>query len=179
LAGLIEGRVVEQPLRLDVPKGKWRMVMSYTVKKPEEVSVAKRWTPLIAKKGFTPIATVFLENYGKLGIAPAEAMLIIQLFSFKWTAESPFPSVTRLATLMNCSTRYVRKMCESLEGKGYINRVEREGTSNSYDLSGLLRRLEAIIAEKDTASTVDLEQGSEGEMQMHAVHDVVQELGGG
>ncbi|WP_395854753.1 helix-turn-helix domain-containing protein [Cystobacter fuscus] len=119
-------------------------------KDPEQSqSVAARWTDILAERGFTPIANVFMEKYSSLEITPTEAMLICHLMSFKWTEDAPYPSVPRLAKLMRCSDRYVRKMCQNLESVGLIKRIGREGTSNAFDLSGLFTKLEAIvIAEK-------------------------------
>lgn len=114
-------------------------------KEPPERSLGQRWTPLIAAKGFAPIPSVFLEHYSRLQITISEAMLLVHLHQFKWTKDAPFPSVARLARLMGCSPRNIRKLCSSLESVGLIKRVEREGMSNQFDLSGLYAKLEDII----------------------------------
>lgn len=114
-------------------------------KEGAEHSLRERWTPLIAMKGFAPVPMVFLENYSKLNITVSEAMLLVHLHQFKWTRESPFPSVTLLSRLMGCSTRNIRKLCASLESVGYLKRVERDGMSNLFDMSGLYAKLEDVI----------------------------------
>lgn len=97
------------------------------------------------------VPNVFLENYAALSITPSEAMLLILLVSFKWTKQAPFPSVQRLAKLMKCSERNIRKLCQSLESVGLIKRIGREGTSNLFDLSGLYAKLEGIISNEGGA----------------------------
>jgi hypothetical protein len=114
-------------------------------------AVSQRWTPSLATKGFTPVATAFLEHYRELNITVAEAMLVVHILSHKWTDAMPFPSLTRLADLMGVSERYVRKMLKSLEGVHYLKRVYRTGTSSTYDLSGLMTALERKVGVAVTA----------------------------
>lgn len=114
-----------------------------------DFTLAERWTPTIATKGFTMVPLVFLENYRALNITASEAMLIVHIASFKWTREAPFPSMSSLAELMGCSERNIRKMCNSLESVGYLQRVGREGRSNQFDLSGLYRKLEGLVRLED------------------------------
>ncbi|WP_439099572.1 helix-turn-helix domain-containing protein [Corallococcus exercitus] len=122
------------------------------MKEGPDRSLPQRWTPLIAAKGFAPLPTVFLENYSKLNITVSEAMLLVHIHQYKWTADLPFPSVTLLARLMGCSTRNVRKLCLSLESVGYIKRVTRDGMSNLFDMSGLYAKLEDIITNVSLAN---------------------------
>jgi hypothetical protein len=133
---------------------------TYVVNKPKrqkkkvklDHSLGERWTPLIATKGFTPVPTAFLEHYTELSITPSEAMLLVHLASFKWTSEAPFPALPRLARMMGCTVRYVRKMCASLESVGYLTRTQRKGTSNLFHLNGLFAKLEDIINANRAAS---------------------------
>ncbi|MFY0562630.1 helix-turn-helix domain-containing protein [Archangium lansingense] len=120
---------------------------------PNEYSFEERSTPLIAQRGFTPISSAFLSYYAQLNITVGEAMLLIHLMSFKWTRDAPFPAISRLAKLMGCSERNIRKLCASLESVGYLKRVGRSGTSNQFDLSGLYAKLEDMInVERASAS---------------------------
>ncbi len=133
--------------------------MANSTSKVPKRALSERWTPLIATTGFTAVAGAFLENYAKLNITPSEAMLLIHLVSFKWTKEAPFPSVSRLAKLMGCSERNVRKLCHSLESVGLIKRVGREGTSNRFDLSGLYEKLEERIRSGQLAEKSVVQEG--------------------
>src|SRR6266446_3271164 len=87
-----------------------------------DYGVEKRWTSTLAKRGFTPIVQSFLDNYSALQISSAEAMLIVQLMSFKWDEGAPFPAMGLLASRMRCSERYVRKLCTRLESFRYLER---------------------------------------------------------
>lgn len=131
------------------------MVVSKKKKKnaPNEYSFEERSTPLIAQRGFTPISSAFLSYYAQLNITVGEAMLLIHLMSFKWTRDAPFPAISRLAKLMGCSERNIRKLCANLESVGYLKRIGRSGTSNQFDLSGLYAKLEDMInVERASAS---------------------------
>lgn len=115
----------------------------------------KRWTPKLMEKGFTPVADAFLRHHAAMNISVPEAMLLIQIMSYKWNERWPFPALTTLAERMGCSVRYVRKLCQNLESVGYLKRHERVGTSNEFDLSGLFTKLEQVIeADKENLEAV-------------------------
>jgi DNA replication protein len=126
-------------------------------KKVPKNAVSERWTPSIAKKGFTAVPSAFLANYIKLNITTSEAMLLLHLSSFKWSEKAPFPSVSRLARLMGCSERNIRKLCQSLESVGYIRRIGREGTSNAFDLTGLFEKLDELLQKEELSAKAPAE----------------------
>lgn len=109
-----------------------------------ERGVQHRWTPGIAAEGFTPMATLFLENYAQLGITSIEAMLITHLMSFKWDAKEPYPSFATLAKLMGITPTAVRNHARKLEKKGFLRRQRRFSQSNKFDLLPLFRALESF-----------------------------------
>ena len=119
---------------------------------PVTRSVAARWTPKLAKS-FTPVSDYFLENYHRLKfpLTSAEAMLVIQLMSFKWDEEMPYPSFKRLATRMGKSVTAVRKDARSLQGKGCLRRYKQVGTTNRFDLTPLFEQLEVMQKQDDAA----------------------------
>lgn len=80
--------------------------------------------------------------------------MLVHILSYKWTSAAPFPSMSKIARKMNCSTRYVRKLCESLESVGYLKRMERVGRSNEFDFSGLFAKLEECMAKARTVAGV-------------------------
>jgi hypothetical protein len=65
-------------------------------------SLASRWQhESLFDKGFMAVPNCFLELYAHLEpepLTPAEAMFVLELMSFKWTADAPFPSYERIAT---------------------------------------------------------------------------------
>lgn len=105
--------------------------------------VGARWTRRIASRGFAPIAQVFLSAYAQkpLGLSTTEAMLVIQLISFKWTAEAPFPRVRVLAQRLGVTTRAVSMQLKRLEERGFVARIHRDRRYR-FDMTGLFKALE-------------------------------------
>ena len=101
-------------------------------------AVSSRWTPVV---------DFFLDSYRKLGISNLEAMFIIHLLRFKWTAEMPYPSFKRIARMMGVSATAVRGHARRLEKKGLIKRKEQVGTTNRFDLLPLFQALERLQIE--------------------------------
>lgn len=110
--------------------------------------VSNRWTEALTKQGWTPVADFFLDHYARLDppITNAEAMLVIHLIRHKWDDAPPFPGFTTLAKRMGISTTAARAHARSLEGKGYLIRQMRVGTTNKFDLTKLFTALEKMQA---------------------------------
>jgi hypothetical protein len=106
--------------------------------------VAARWTESIAHGGWAPIAHDFLDNYHRLPnpLTTIEAMVVILLMRFKWDERHPFPSAKRLGRMMGLGSTSIRNYFRSLEGKGYLQRIKRPGSSNAFDLTPLFREVE-------------------------------------
>ena len=64
----------------------------------------------------------------------------------KWDNAPPFPGFTSLAKRMGISTTAARGHARSLEGKGYLIRQMRVGTTNKFDLTKLFTALEKLQA---------------------------------
>lgn len=109
--------------------------------------VGDRWTPAVAAHGWTPICDYFLTNYHRLGITHGGAMLVVHLISFKWDADAPFPSLSRLAKYMGITPTSVRTHLRRLEQKGYLYRQMRTGTTNRFHLTGLFDAMEKLMDE--------------------------------
>lgn len=103
-------------------------------------------------QGFVAIPTRFLQLYANLRphpLTPGEAIFVMQLMSFKWTADAPFPGYKKIARRMGLSDKMVRKYAQSLEAKGYVKRETRVSLTNKFDMSGLFAALrEATLAAK-------------------------------
>lgn len=124
-------------------------------KRRSDLRIAERWTAQLAETGFTPVVSAFLQHYAHLNppLSAAEAMLVVHIVSYKWTAKAPYPSIKTIAHAMGCSDRYVRKLLEGLQVAKYVTRIERIGDTNEFDLSGLFAALEAKLPK---AAPVDL-----------------------
>ena len=61
-------------------------------------SLAKRWGnhETLFDNGWVGVPIIFLAHYGNLiqygGLTAAEAMFVLQLMTFKWSEDAPFPS---------------------------------------------------------------------------------------
>ena len=109
-------------------------------------SVVERWggDESILSEGFVPVPTVFLRLAGTL-LTPAEALFVVQLMSWKWDADAPFPGYRAIADRMGVSVPYTRKIARSLEGKNLLRRQVRRGQTNRFDLTPLFKRLVARV----------------------------------
>lgn len=101
-----------------------------------------------ARDGWLGVPTVFLRYYDKLkpySLTTAEAMFVLQLMTYKWTEEAPFPSYTTLAKNMGVTTKMVRRYAKQLEEKGYLMRMARIGSSNKFELQPLFNALAQAV----------------------------------
>lgn len=112
----------------------------------------QRWTQKLGRN-FTPVSDFFLANYHRLrphpnarGLNSGEAMLIIQLVSFKRDKRAPFPSQKLLAKRMGIEERMVREHIKNLAKQGYLQRERRTiGGVNVYHLEPLFDALERLM----------------------------------
>ncbi len=116
-----------------------------------EKSIRARWSSSLETKGFTPISNIFLEYSALLGITTPEALFLIHLFSYKWTVDSPYPSLTTIALKMGVKEGAVRKYARDLERKGFIKRILRKGETSRYNLDPLIKKLEDILPYQKTS----------------------------
>jgi len=113
---------------------------------PVKRKMADRWTEKLAAKGFTPIASYFLDNYHRLNVTTPEAMLIIHLMSYKWDEKNPRPGFTKLAAKMGVTPTAVRNHARSLEKrKKLLERIMRVGRPNAFNLTPLFNALEKLM----------------------------------
>jgi hypothetical protein len=73
-------------------------------------------------------------------------MFVIQVMSYKWGADAPFPGYKTLARHMGVSTVYARSLARRLESKKLLNRIVRVGSTNRFDLTPLFKALAASVA---------------------------------
>ena len=114
-----------------------------------------RWTPALIADGYTPVSNFFLEHYHNLmpEITHGEAMLIIQLMSFKWDADMPYPCFKTLANRMLLKDAQARSLARKLEKKGYLRRHIRINQPNRFDLNPLFEALEKLRSQRNAENT--------------------------
>lgn len=114
-------------------------------------SIAKAWTPALAKTRHVAIVRGFLHEYSSLKPYPltsGEALFVIHLMDFKWGEDAPWPSYRTLAKRMGVSDKMVRRHAQALATKGYLLREERRAQTNRFHLNGLFRALENHLERK-------------------------------
>src|SRR5260370_23363755 len=89
--------------------------------------------------GFLVVPAKYLARYSTLNLTTNEAMFVLQLMTFKWDSEAPFPSYATIARRMGVSEKMVRRYARSLEGKGLLRRQFQLRAPNRFDLSGLFQ----------------------------------------
>ena len=61
--------------------------------------------------------------------------------TFKWEAEASYPSYDTIAKRMGVTDKMVHRYAQSLQKKGYVQRLFQKRGPNRFDLSGLFRAL--------------------------------------
>ena len=119
-------------------------------------SYADRWRyPELLAPGYLVVPSVFLRHYGRLkphSLTNGEALLVLHLMDHKWDSAPPFPSYGALARRMGVSVKMVRRYAQTLEQKGYLQRVIRTGNTNLFDLEPLFRKLLSAVQADDPSS---------------------------
>ena len=120
-------------------------------------SFVQRWKyEALFDNGFLATPVRFLELYAHLKphLSPGEALFVLELMTFKWTADAPFPSYDRIAKRMNITDKMARRYAQSLEAKKYLKREKRRGQTNRFDLTGLFEALlRAVERSKQAPAT--------------------------
>jgi helix-turn-helix protein len=105
---------------------------------------------ILFSHGYSMVPNIFLQKYGQLTppLSVGEAMFVLELMSYKYGADSPYPSYGAIARNMNVSDKMVRRYAQSLEAKGYLQRVARKYKTNRFDLHGLFYALNRVALRK-------------------------------
>ena len=112
----------------------------------------ERWGSVLKKYGrpYVPVPRFVLDNIGRLGLTPQQALLLILLMDYKYSPEREvFPLQKTLANKLGLSTRQVRTHLKKLEQNGFIEIVTHTQKSrrNTYKLDGYLEKLERVVLE--------------------------------
>jgi Helix-turn-helix domain len=102
-------------------------------------------------EGWVGVPDSFLRLYARLkpyALTVGEAMFVLELMSYKWSEIAPFPSYKSLASRMGVTDKMVRRYAANLEGKGYLQREARIGSTNTFNLNPLFSALAAALIEE-------------------------------
>lgn len=113
-----------------------------------------RWGKTVAGRGYTMLPAVLIRAQHRLGLEPEHFNALLHLVYHWWEPDNnPYPAKATIAARMDKSPKTVQRYLKALEDAGLIRRIERfeanKGqTSNEYDLSCLVKKLEVIAAEE-------------------------------
>ncbi len=131
--------------------------ISNVVKLPVEKKTRRRaedkFGSRVLKHGYTMLPNLLLSAQGRLDISPMAFNVLVQLIGHWWEADrNPYPAKQKIATRMGKSPRQVQRYLTELEKLKLIERIERftgqkAQTSNEYNLSGLVEKLNQLEPE--------------------------------
>lgn len=99
--------------------------------------------------GFAVVPSVLIRSLPSLGIQASELAVLVILIDLWWKpGDMPWPSKAKLAKLLGVSEKTVQRSIKKLVEAGLItsearHRAHGGQTSNRYDLTPLVQRLEA------------------------------------
>lgn len=108
-------------------------------------SFEERWSPPVAKQGYTQVPNYLLKQQSELGLSNSELVVLLQLMVFDFGSRSAEPAHSTLAKSIGVSASAVRHNLVSLEKKGFIKRTYRTGYSNLYSLIPTVSKLSSHI----------------------------------
>jgi biotin operon repressor len=123
-------------------------------RRPATAEWKRRWKHAALTTGsYLPVFEPFFAGVGKLDppLTPTQAMLVLNLLSFKWRDAAPFVSYETLGKRMGLSAKMVQRHAKKLERAGYLRIEERRGRSNRFHLDGLFDALRDELARRDQA----------------------------
>lgn len=120
-------------------------------------SIEARWGKVIARPGWTAVPNIFLDKLHALGLKPREAIILILLMRYWYTADKPpFPSKRKLASSLGVDERTIQRATSELEKLKLLQKRQRRLPqsggpdrlgSNTYTLDGLRKMLEPYARE--------------------------------
>lgn len=139
--------------RPELPSPGSATVLSIKTKADPRKSSEKKFGKPVMDLGFCIVPSLLMWGQARLGINAVQFNIIMHLADIWWEKENrPWPKKQLLAERMGMSERQIQRQIAELEAAGLIQRIERTRpgrgkTSNEYDLSGLVRKLQALEPE--------------------------------
>jgi DNA-binding transcriptional ArsR family regulator len=113
----------------------------------------EKWGAAVMKLGFCIVPSLLLRAQRRLKLNPTQLAVLMQLCDYWWDpARKPYPSKESLAQRLGLSARQLQRHIADLEQADLVKRIPRKGNnggklSNTYDLSGLVARLQKLEPE--------------------------------
>ena len=123
------------------------------IEKTKAQKSQEEWSKEVLDEGFCIVPSILLRAQKRIGLNPSQLILLIQLLDYWWEVDNkPFPSKKDLGNRVGLGARQVQRYLTDLENAGLIKREARvvagKGrTTNKYDLSGLVKKLNELAPE--------------------------------
>lgn len=128
-------------------------LMAMTGKQDTRKASEKKFGKPVMDVGFCITPSLLMKAQARIGLNPVQFNIVMQLLDQWWTAERrPWPAKATLAERMGMSDRQIQRHIAEMEGAGLIRRIPRTSpgkgkTSNEYDLTGLVRKMQELEPE--------------------------------
>lgn len=115
-------------------------------KKQDKTKIVQIWGEIL-DEGFTSVPNILLRYRSRIGLKPKHIMLIIDIMSYKWDSEYPFPSYSTLALRSGIEERSVKRITQDLEELGLLIKTPRfdddtgAQVTTVFDFRPLVQRL--------------------------------------
>ena len=113
----------------------------------------KKFGKPVMDVGFCITPSMLMKAQARLGLNPVQFNIVMHLLDQWWSADrKPWPAKGLLAERMGMSERQIQRQIAEMEGAGLVQRIPRTRpgkgkTSNEYDLSGLVKKMQALEPE--------------------------------
>lgn len=111
-------------------------------KKVANSELIAKWSELVMEDGFTAIPNLLIDHLVDLQINPVELSVIIAIERHRFFRGNAWPSNQRIGDLLGYDPRSVSRVTSELHQRNLLNKIERQGRSNLYDLEPLVKELE-------------------------------------
>lgn len=117
----------------------------------------------VMELGFCIVPSLLIQAQARLGLEAQQMNILLHLLDMWWDKDSkPFPTKELIAERMGVSTKTVQRHIAAMESAGLVERVARTKrgrgrTSNEYDLSGLVSKLQELEPEFTKVKTANMQ----------------------
>lgn len=101
------------------------------------------------KGRYLVVPLAVLEHGRKMGLGSSELLFLLNLMSFKWREDDPYPSFGTLADRLDLSVDRARGIAQDLEKRGFLERRPRSGQTSAFNVQPFLNQLAARVGEDD------------------------------
>ena len=135
-------------------------------KKQDKTKIVQIWGEIL-DEGFTSVPNILLRYRSRIGLKPKHIMLIIDIMSYKWDTEYPFPSYSTLALRAGIEERSVKRITQDLEELGLLVKTPRfDGETGAqvttvFDFRPLVQKLIEEMNKGEDLTAID-EEGELG-----------------